>query len=148
MVLPFLGMSVATLPACRPVLRARGGNGGQACGSGRFVGHLRQRRQRRHREVLASAMNGTSGVTRPAPNWWKWRRGSGTGDSARGAMDLMYRHGGSTSFERESRLAECWRDLHTVGQTVTLAQEWCPIGGRVVGCLNEVNRLKKISRPY
>ncbi|MBV8778882.1 MAG: acyl-CoA dehydrogenase family protein [Alphaproteobacteria bacterium] len=52
-------------------------------------------------------------------------------DSAREAMDLMYRAGGSTSFKRESRLAECWRDLHTVGQTVTLAPEWYPIGGRV-----------------
>jgi hypothetical protein len=30
-------------------------------------------------------------------------------DCARQAMDLMYRHGGSTSFKRESRLAECWR---------------------------------------
>ena len=53
------------------------------------------------------------------------------GDSARQAMDLMYRYGGSTSFKRESRLAECWRDLHTVGQTVTIAPEWYPIGGRV-----------------
>jgi indole-3-acetate monooxygenase len=53
------------------------------------------------------------------------------GDSAREAMDLMYRHGGSTSFQRESRLAECWRDLHVVGQTVTIAPEWYPIGGRV-----------------
>ena len=52
-------------------------------------------------------------------------------DSAREAMDLVYRHGGSTSFKRDSRLAECWRDLHTVGQTVTLAPEWYPIGGRV-----------------
>jgi alkylation response protein AidB-like acyl-CoA dehydrogenase len=52
-------------------------------------------------------------------------------DSAREAMDLMYRHGGSTSFERESRLAECWRDLHVVAQAVTLAPEWYPIGGRV-----------------
>jgi indole-3-acetate monooxygenase len=52
-------------------------------------------------------------------------------DSAREAMDLVYRHGGSTSFKRASRLAECWRDLHTVGQTVTLAPEWYPIGGRV-----------------
>ena len=52
-------------------------------------------------------------------------------DSAREAMDLVYRHGGSTSFKRESRLAECWRDLHTVGQTVTIAPEWYPIGGRV-----------------
>jgi alkylation response protein AidB-like acyl-CoA dehydrogenase len=52
-------------------------------------------------------------------------------DSAREAMDLMYRHGGSTSFQRESRLAECWRDLHVVGQTVTIAPEWYPIGGRV-----------------
>ena len=52
-------------------------------------------------------------------------------DSARSAMDLMYRHGGSTSFERESRLAECWRDLPVVGQAVTVAPEWYPIGGRV-----------------
>ena len=52
-------------------------------------------------------------------------------ESARQAMDLVYRHGGSTSFKRESRLAECWRDLHTVGQTVTVAPEWYPIGGRV-----------------
>ncbi|HYZ39175.1 MAG TPA: acyl-CoA dehydrogenase family protein [Stellaceae bacterium] len=53
------------------------------------------------------------------------------GDSARQAMDLVYRHGGSTSFQRNTRLAECWRDLHTVGQTVTIAPEWYPIGGRV-----------------
>jgi alkylation response protein AidB-like acyl-CoA dehydrogenase len=52
-------------------------------------------------------------------------------DSARQAMDLVYRYGGSTSFKRESRLAECWRDLHVVGQTVTVAPEWYPIGGRV-----------------
>jgi indole-3-acetate monooxygenase len=52
-------------------------------------------------------------------------------DSARQAMDLVYRHGGSTSFKRDSRLAECWRDLHVVGQTVTIAPEWYPIGGRV-----------------
>src|SRR4051794_37395278 len=51
-------------------------------------------------------------------------------DCARKAMDLMYRHGGSTSFKRESRLAECWRDLHVVGQTVTVGPEWYPIGGR------------------
>jgi indole-3-acetate monooxygenase len=52
-------------------------------------------------------------------------------DNARDALDLVYRHGGSTSFRRESRLAECWRDLHVVGQTVTIAPEWYPIGGRV-----------------
>lgn len=53
-------------------------------------------------------------------------------DSAREAMDLMYRAGGSTSFKRQSRLAECWRDLHVVGQTVTVAPEWYPIGGRAL----------------
>lgn len=37
-------------------------------------------------------------------------------DSARQAMDLMYRHGGSTSFKSDSRLAECWRDLQVVGR--------------------------------
>jgi alkylation response protein AidB-like acyl-CoA dehydrogenase len=63
-------------------------------------------------------------------------------DSARSAMDLMYRHGGSTSFERESRLAECWRDLHVVGQTVTIAPEWYPIGGRVLLGMDPGPRLR------
>src|SRR5271156_4781645 len=41
--------------------------------------------------------------------------------------------GQETTLEQRARcrLAECWRDLHTVGQTVTLAPEWYPIGGRV-----------------
>ena len=63
-------------------------------------------------------------------------------DSAREAMDLVYRHGGSTSFKRESRLAECWRDLHTVGQTVTIAPEWYPIGGRVYLGMDPGSRLR------
>jgi alkylation response protein AidB-like acyl-CoA dehydrogenase len=63
-------------------------------------------------------------------------------DCAREAMDLMYRHGGSTSFKRESRLAECWRDLQTVGQTVTIAPEWYPIGGRVYLGLDPGSRLR------
>ena len=54
-----------------------------------------------------------------------------TADSARQALDLVYHHDGSTSFKRDSRLAACWRDLHTLGQTVSLAPEWYPIGGRV-----------------
>jgi indole-3-acetate monooxygenase len=63
-------------------------------------------------------------------------------DSAREAMDLMYRHGGSTSFQRESRLAECWRDLHVVGQTAVLAPEWYPIGGRALLKLDPGPRLR------
>ena len=56
---------------------------------------------------------------------------SNAADGARAAMDLMYRHGGSTSYKRESRLSECWRDLQVVGQAVTLLPEWYPMGGRV-----------------
>ncbi len=63
-------------------------------------------------------------------------------DSAREAMDLVYRHGGSTSFKRQSRLAECWRDLHVVGQTVTIAPEWYPIGGRVYLGMDPGSRLR------
>jgi len=63
-------------------------------------------------------------------------------DSARQAMDLMYRHGGSTSFKRESRLAECWRDLHVVGQTVTIGAEWYPIGGRALLGMDPGSRLR------
>jgi len=63
-------------------------------------------------------------------------------DCAREAMDLVYRWGGSTSFKRESRLAECWRDLHTVAQTVTIGPEWYPIGGRVYLGMNPGSRLR------
>jgi indole-3-acetate monooxygenase len=63
-------------------------------------------------------------------------------DCAREAMDLMYRHGGSTSFRRESRLAECWRDLHVVGQAVTLLPEWYPIGGRALLHMDPGPRLR------
>jgi alkylation response protein AidB-like acyl-CoA dehydrogenase len=63
-------------------------------------------------------------------------------DSARQAMDLTYRHGGSTSFKRDSRLAECWRDLQVVGQTVTLAPEWYPIGGRVYLGMDPGSRMR------
>ena len=45
-------------------------------------------------------------------------------------MDLMFRHGGSTSFKKESRPAEVWRDPHVVGQAATLAPQWYPISGR------------------
>ncbi len=64
------------------------------------------------------------------------------GDSAREAMDLVYRHGGSTSFKRDSRLAECWRDLHVVAQTVTISPEWYPIGGRVLLGMDAGPRLR------
>jgi alkylation response protein AidB-like acyl-CoA dehydrogenase len=63
-------------------------------------------------------------------------------DSAREAMDLMYRHGGSTSFQRASRLAECWRDLHVVAQAVTLAPEWYPMGGRALMHMDPGPRLR------
>jgi indole-3-acetate monooxygenase len=63
-------------------------------------------------------------------------------DSAREAMDLVYRHGGSTSFKVDSRLAECWRDLHVVGQTGTIAPEWYPIAGRALMGMDPGPRLR------
>jgi alkylation response protein AidB-like acyl-CoA dehydrogenase len=63
-------------------------------------------------------------------------------DSARFAMDLVYRYGGSTSFKRESRIAECWRDAQVVGQTANVAPEWYPIGGRALMGLDPGSRLK------
>ena len=63
-------------------------------------------------------------------------------DCAREAMDMAYRHGGSTSFRRDSRLAECWRDLHVVGQTVTIAQEWYPMGGRAFMGMDPGSRMR------
>ena len=63
-------------------------------------------------------------------------------ECAREAMELMYRHGGSTSFKRASRLAECWRDLHVVGQTVTIGAEWFPIAGRALLGMEPGSRLR------
>ena len=63
-------------------------------------------------------------------------------ECARDAMELMYRLGGSTSFKTESRLAECWRDLHVVGQTVTIGSEWYPIGGRALLGMDTGPRLR------
>jgi alkylation response protein AidB-like acyl-CoA dehydrogenase len=63
-------------------------------------------------------------------------------DCAREAMDMMYRLGGSTSFKQESRLAECWRDLHVVGQTANIAPEWYPLGGRVLMGMDPGPRLR------
>jgi indole-3-acetate monooxygenase len=63
-------------------------------------------------------------------------------DAARQAMDLVYRWGGSTSFKRSTRLAECWRDLHVVGQTVTVGPEWYPIAGRALLGMDAGPRLR------
>jgi indole-3-acetate monooxygenase len=63
-------------------------------------------------------------------------------ESARQAMDLVYRFGGSTSFRRGSRLGEAWRDLQVVGQTVTLSPEWYPIAGRALLGMDPGPRLR------
>jgi alkylation response protein AidB-like acyl-CoA dehydrogenase len=63
-------------------------------------------------------------------------------DSARYAMDLVFRYGGSTSFKRQSRIAECWRDAQVVGQTANVAPEWYPLGGRVLMDMDAGPRLK------
>ncbi len=63
-------------------------------------------------------------------------------DSARQAMDMVFRHGGSTSFKSESRLAEAWRDLQVVGQTATIAPEWYPIAGRALMGMDPGPRLR------
>jgi alkylation response protein AidB-like acyl-CoA dehydrogenase len=53
-------------------------------------------------------------------------------DSARQAMDLMYRAGGTTSSQRGHQLAHCWRDLHVVAQAASTAPEWYALTGRAL----------------
>jgi alkylation response protein AidB-like acyl-CoA dehydrogenase len=53
-------------------------------------------------------------------------------DSARQAMDLMYRAGGTTSSKRTHRLAHCWRDLQVVGQAASVAPEWYALSGKAL----------------
>ncbi|HEY1294295.1 MAG TPA: acyl-CoA dehydrogenase family protein [Chloroflexota bacterium] len=56
--------------------------------------------------------------------------GSFAADSARHAMDLMFRAGGTTSTQRTHRLAHCWRDLQVVGQAAAVNPDWYPVVGR------------------
>ncbi len=53
-------------------------------------------------------------------------------DSARQAIDLMYRAGGTTSSKRTHRLARCWRDLQVVGQAASVAPEWYGLSGKAL----------------
>jgi indole-3-acetate monooxygenase len=62
-------------------------------------------------------------------------------DGALQAMDLMYRAGGTTSIQRSHRLARCWRDIHTVGQTATISPEWYALGGQALLGLDPGPRL-------
>jgi hypothetical protein len=62
-------------------------------------------------------------------------------DSARAAMDLMYRAGGTTSSERSSQLAKYWRDLHVVAQAAAVMPEWYALGGRTFLGLDASPRL-------
>ncbi|MDQ6669592.1 MAG: acyl-CoA dehydrogenase family protein [Chloroflexota bacterium] len=62
-------------------------------------------------------------------------------DSARQAMDLMYRAGGTTAGRRTHQLARCWRDLHVVAQAASVAPEWYPLVGRAFLGLDTEPRL-------
>jgi indole-3-acetate monooxygenase len=56
--------------------------------------------------------------------------GSFAADSARQAMDLVFRAGGTTSTHRTQRLAHCWRDVQVVGQAGAVNPDWYPVVGR------------------
>ena len=64
------------------------------------------------------------------------------GDAARQAMDMVYHFAGTTGFKTATRMAECWRDLHTVGQTGMVAPEWYPIAGRALLGMDPGPRLR------
>ncbi len=67
--------------------------------------------------------------------------GSFAADSARAAMDLMFRAGGTTSTQRTQRLAHCWRDLQVVGQAAAVNPDWYPVVGRQILGLEPGSRL-------
>ena len=62
-------------------------------------------------------------------------------DSARQAMDLVYRAGGTTSNQRTHQLARCWRDLHVVAQAASVMPDWYATAGRVLLGLDASPRL-------
>jgi alkylation response protein AidB-like acyl-CoA dehydrogenase len=58
--------------------------------------------------------------------------GSFAADSARAAMDIVFRAGGTTSTIRTHRIAHCWRDLQVVGQAGAVSPDWYPVVGRAL----------------
>jgi indole-3-acetate monooxygenase len=67
--------------------------------------------------------------------------GSFAADSARAAMDIAFRLGGTTSTVRTHRLAHCWRDLQVVGQAGAVSPDWYPVVGRTMLGLDPGPRL-------
>jgi indole-3-acetate monooxygenase len=67
--------------------------------------------------------------------------GSFAADSARTAMDLIYRGAGTTATQRVHRLAHCWRDLQVVSQAAAVNPDWYPVVGRVLLGLDPGSRL-------
>src|SRR6185503_12170959 len=53
-------------------------------------------------------------------------------DCAMQATDLMYRAGGTTSIKWGQQLERCWRDVHVVGQNISLLPEFYVLGGRAL----------------
>jgi alkylation response protein AidB-like acyl-CoA dehydrogenase len=62
-------------------------------------------------------------------------------DSARQAMELMFRAGGTTSTRRTHQLAHCWRDLYVVGQSAGISPEWYALAGQAFMGLDPRPRL-------
>lgn len=67
--------------------------------------------------------------------------GTFAADSAREAMDLVFRAAGTTSTQRTHLLAHCWRDLQVVGQAGAVTPDWYPIVGRTLLGLDPGSRL-------
>ena len=67
--------------------------------------------------------------------------GSFAADSAREAMDLVYRAAGTTATQRTHRLAHCWRDLQVVCQAAACTPDWYPVVGRTLLGLDPDPRL-------
>jgi alkylation response protein AidB-like acyl-CoA dehydrogenase len=67
--------------------------------------------------------------------------GSFAADSARAAMDIVFRLGGTTSTVRSHRIAHCWRDLQVVGQAGAVSPDWYPVVGRTLVGLDPGPRL-------
>lgn len=67
--------------------------------------------------------------------------GSFAADSARAAIDVVYRAAGTTATLRQHRLAHCWRDLQVVGQAAAVNPDWYPVVGRLLLGLDPGSRL-------
>ena len=98
---------------------------------------LPKRHDRGNLNTIAGGGGDDARTTRPLPSRLHKRRGlRAPGDGS--GVSLGWQH----VLQTREPVGQCWRDLHVVGQTVTVGPEWYPIAGRALMGMDPGPRLR------